>query len=406
MSYVTELICSSCGTEHAADQVQTVCRLCEKPLLVQYDLSRLAASWTPEVLTDRPFTMWRYHEVLPATPDPRYNLGEGGTPLVRLSRMGARWGLPHLALKDEGQNPTLSFKARGLSMAVSRAYELGCSHLAIPSAGNAAGALAVYTARLGLRCTVFMPEDTPQANITECQIAGAEVHLIPGTIADAGKALQAYQQQHPEVFSVSTLREPYRIEGKKTMGYELFEQYNHELPDVIIYPTGGGTGLIGMWKAFQEMKALGWVKGPLPRMVAVQSTGCAPIVRAFEHGLDYAPPWKHPRTLASGIRVPAALGDFLILKALRESRGTAVAVPDEAILQVMQELVQEEGILTAPEGAATLAAVPVLQQKGFLREQDRIVLFNTGSGYKYQRVLDRLRQKADANVYGTSSDLP
>ncbi len=387
MSYVTELFCSACGTSHDPDQVHTVCTLCGKPLLVLYDLEQVASFWTPEMLKKRPFTMWRYHEVLPARPDPRYSLGEGGTPLIALSRIGQKWGLSHLWLKDEGQNPTLSFKARGLGMAVSRAYELGLSHLAIPSAGNAAGALAAYTARLGMRCTVFMPEDTPQANLTECRIAGAEIHLVPGTIADAGRALRAYQEENPEVFAVTTLREPYRIEGKKTMGYELFEQFGARLPDVILYPTGGGTGLIGMWKAFHEMKAMGWVQGKLPRMVAVQSTGCAPIVRAYEQGLNHAPPWEHPRTLASGIRVPSALGDFLILKAIRESGGTAVAVSDEAILQATRTLVQEEGLLPAPEGAATLAALPLLIDRGVVHPDDRVVLFNTGSGYKYERVL-------------------
>jgi len=281
-------------------------------------------------------------------------------------------------------------------MAALRAYELGIRHLAIPSAGNAAGALATYCARIGLQCTVFMPESTPAANIQECQIAGATIHLVPGDITDAGHALATYQQTHPEIFNVATLREPYRVEGKKTLGYELYEQFNGSLPDVIIYPTGGGTGLIGMWKAFDELgmwkafdelEQLGWIDAHRPRMVAVQSTGCAPIVRAFNAGLSEAEPWENPQTIASGLRVPKAFGDFLILQILYASQGTAVAVPDKAILQSMHTLAHKEGIMASPEGAATLAAFEHLLANKWITPSE---LFNTGSMYKYASVIQQV----------------
>jgi threonine synthase len=334
--------------------------------------------------------MWRYREVLPVPQESSVvSLGEGLTPLLHAQRLGERLGLANLYLKDESLNPTGSFKARGLAVAVSMARELGIKELAIPSAGNAGGALAAYAARAGLEAAVFMPEDTPLANRLECALLGAEVVLVPGSIKDSARAMRE-RTAEGGWFDCSTLREPYRLEGKKIMAYEVYEQLQWRVPDVMIYPTGGGTGLIGMWKAFAEMQEMGWIEDRWPRMFAVQSTGCAPIVRAFAQNAEQAEEWPDPKTIASGLRVPSAIGDFLMLKALRESRGGALAVQDSAMLDAVRELAESEGLVTSPEGGATLAALRRLLTDGFISGQETIVLFLTASGYKYLEVLQAL----------------
>ncbi len=363
--------------------MHNLCTQCGKPLLVRYDLKRAAASLTKESLNDREPDLWRYREVLPVEHDENIvNLGEGFTPLVHASRLGAQLGLTQLYIKDEGQNPTQSFKARGMAAAVSMAKELGATKLAVPSAGNAAGALAAYAARAGLEAFIFMPNDTPRANVIECEQTGAHVTLMDGLITDCGAEV-ARRKEAEGWFDVSTLKEPYRIEGKKTMGYELAEQFDWELPDVIIYPTGGGTGLIGMWKAFDEMEAMGWIGSKRPRMVTVQASGCAPIVRAFEEGKRFADEFPNAQTTASGLRVPRAIGDFLILDALRASGGTAISVTDKELIDATKVIGAAEGIFCAPEGAACLPALKKLMAGGSVKPDERVVLFNTGSGVKY-----------------------
>ena len=380
---VTHLECAACGLRHEARRLHNLCLQCGKPLLVRYDLKRAAASLTKESLNDREPDLWRYREVLPVEHDENIvNLGEGFTPLVHASRLGAQLGLSQLYIKDEGQNPTQSFKARGMAAAVSMAKELGATKLAVPSAGNAAGALAAYAARAGLEAFIFMPNDTPRANVIECEQTGAHVTLMDGLITDCGAEV-ARRKEAEGWFDVSTLKEPYRIEGKKTMGYELAEQFDWELPDVIIYPTGGGTGLIGMWKAFDEMEQMGWIGSKRPRMVTVQATGCAPIVRAFEEGKRFADEFPNAQTTASGLRVPRAIGDFLILDALRASGGTAIAVTDKELINATKVIGAAEGIFCAPEGAACLPALQKLMADGSVKPDDRVVLFNTGSGVKY-----------------------
>jgi len=363
--------------------LHNLCTQCGKPLLVRYDLERAAASLTKASLQSRGPDLWRYREVLPVESDENIvNLGEGFTPLVRASRLGAQLGLRELYIKDEGQNPTQSFKARGMAAAVSMAKELGAKKLAVPSAGNAAGALAAYAARAGLEAFIFMPRDTPRANVIECEQTGAHVTLMDGLITDCGAEV-GRRKDAEGWFDVSTLKEPYRIEGKKTMGYELAEQFDWELPDVVIYPTGGGTGLIGMWKAFDEMEQMGWIGSKRPRMVTVQAAGCAPIVRAFEEGKRFADEFPNAHTTASGLRVPRAIGDFLILDALRASGGTAIAVTDEELIAATKEIGAAEGIFCAPEGAACLPALRKLMTDGAVKPDHRVVLFNTGSGVKY-----------------------
>jgi len=380
---VTHLECAACAARHEARRLLNLCTECGKPLLVRYDLKRAATSLTKESLKERGPNLWRYREVLPVDQDENIvTLGEGFTPLVRASRLGARLGLSNLYIKDEGQNPTQSFKARGMTAAVSMAKELGVKKLAVPSAGNAAGALAAYAARAGLPAHIFMPSDTPRANVVECEQTGADVTLMDGLITDCGAEV-ARRKEAEGWFDVSTLKEPYRIEGKKTMGYELAEQFDWELPDVIIYPTGGGTGLIGMWKAFEEMERMGWIGSKRPRMVTVQAAGCAPIVRAFEEGKRFADEFPNAHTTASGLRVPKAIGDFLILDALRASGGTAIAVTDEELIAATKEIGAAEGIFCAPEGAACLPALKKLLEDGSVRSDERVVLFNTGSGVKY-----------------------
>ena len=386
MSYLMQLVCPKCSTSYPGGRVYGLCP-CGSPLLATYDLKEAAPGFRPESLAGRPETMWRYREVLPVQdPSNIISLGEGFTPLVRAQRLGRHLGLDRLYIKEEAANPTGSFKARGLCAAVSMARELGIRKLAIPSAGNAAGALAAYAAHAGLESWIFMPEDTPRANIREAEVFGAHVTLVPGLITDCGRIV-AERKDAEGWFDVSTLKEPYRIEGKKTMGFELAEQFAWELPDVILYPTGGGTGLIGMWKAFREMENLGWIGPARPRMVSVQSAGCAPIVRAFEKGLRQAEPWQNARTIASGLRVPRAIGDFLMLEAIYESRGTAVAVDDQELIGAIRLCGNLEGIFLCPEGAACLPALRRLVEQGWISAGERVVMFNTASGLKYLDVL-------------------
>jgi threonine synthase len=386
---VTHLECAACHLKHEARRLLNLCRECGKPLLVRYDLEKAGRTLTRESLAGRRADLWRYHEVLPVDYDENIvSLGEGWTPLLRARRLGKQLGIDQLYIKDESQNPTQSFKARGMSVAVSMAKELGAQKLAVPSAGNAAGALAAYAASAGLQCFIFMPADTPRANIVECEQTGAEVTLMDGLITDCGAEV-ARRKEADGWFDVSTLKEPYRVEGKKTLGYELGEQLNWELPDVIIYPTGGGTGLIGMWKAFAEMEQMGWIGSKRPRMVTVQASGCAPIVTAFEAGERFADEFPDAQTVASGLRVPKAIGDFLILDAIRASGGTALAVTDEELIAATREIGAAEGIFCAPEGAACLPALRKLVDRKEVALDERIVLFNTGAGVKYLECFSR-----------------
>ena len=358
------------------------------PLFARYDLDAVRQSMRREDLIGRAPNMWRYREVMPLRDgDEAVTLDEGFTPLRRATRLGPWAGIDDLWIKDESVNPTGSFKARGLSAAVTGAAARGATSLAIPTAGNAGGALAAYAAAAGLECTVFMPDDTPVAFQIEVRSCGGHLELVDGLISDCGRIV-AERKEAEGWFDVSTLKEPYRVEGKKTMGYELAEQLGWSLPDVCIYPTGGGTGLIGMWKAFEEMEHLGWIEpGQRPRMVTVQAAGCAPIVRAFEAGDEAAETWQDPHTVASGLRVPGAVGDFLMLRALRESDGTAVAVSDAELVAASHDLARYTGIFPAPEGGATLAALAKLLESGWVTPDERVVLFNTGSGYKYLEAL-------------------
>ena len=375
------LECSKCDEVYPHTVPQNVCNACGKPLLARYTLEQLTGTWTRDALLSRPASLWRYWELLPLSdPADIVTLGETITPLIHAKRLGARFGLTELWIKDEARLPTGSFKARGLAMAVSKAKSLGLTQLAIPSAGNAATALAVYAAAAGLTAHIFMPQDSPAFNKETCQLSGANVTLIDGLITDAGRIV-AERKTDEGWFDVSTLKEPYRVEGKKTMGFELAEQFGWELPDVIIYPTGGGTGIVGMWKGFAELEAIGWIGPKRPRFISVQSTGCAPIVRAWEEGTTEAAPWQDAHTIASGLRVPQAIGDFLILAAIRKSNGAAIAVTDNAIREAMQLLPTTEGLLTSPEGAATVAALKHLVANQMIDPSERVVLFNTG-GYQ------------------------
>lgn len=375
------LECSKCGEIYPHTEPQNVCNTCGKPLLARYGLKQLSETWTPDTLLSRPASLWRYSELLPISdPADIVTLGETMTPLIRTKRLGAKFGLSEVWVKDESRLPTGSFKARGLAMAVSKAKSLGLTQLAIPSAGNAATALSVYAAAAGITAHIFMPQDTPAFNKETCQLADANVTLIEGLINDAGRIVTE-RKAREGWFDVSTLKEPYRVEGKKTMGFELAEQFGWELPDVIIYPTGGGTGIVGMWKGFAELEAIGWIGKKRPRFISVQSTGCAPIVKAWEEGATEATPWQDAHTVASGLRVPQAIGDFLILEAIRKSNGAAIAVSDDAIREAMQLLPTTEGLLTCPEGAATVAALKQLVANGMIEPSERVVLFNTG-GYQ------------------------
>jgi threonine synthase len=379
----THLECTRCGATYESERLWRLSPCCEKPLYPRYDLASLAATFRPEQLRGREPTLWRYAEVLPVR-DAHYrlSLGEGYTPLLAAPRLAARLGLRRLWLKDEGQNPTGSFKARGLAVAVARAWELGAAAVALPSAGNAGSAAAAYAAAAGLPCHVVVPRDTPHVIVEETRALGADLELIDGLITDAGARVAEGARDHGW-FDLSTLKEPYRVEGKKTMGYELFEQLGGRLPDAIIYPTGGGTGLVGMWKAFEEMERLGWIGSERPRMISVQATGCAPIVRAWEQGAGAAEPWQDAHTYASGLRVPRAVGDFLILDAVRASGGAAIAVDDDVMAAAVLEIGALTGVFAAPEGGAVAAAVPLLLQSGRLHADEEVVLFITGSGLKY-----------------------
>ena len=378
---VEKLECSKCGETYPHTIPQNVCVSCGKPLLARYALEQLTGTWTRDALLSRPASLWRYWELLPlSNPTDIVTLGETMTPLIRTKRLGAKFGLSEVWVKDESRLPTGSFKARGLAVAVSKARSLGLTQLAIPSAGNAATALAAYAAAAGMTAHIFMPQDTPAFNKETCQLSGANVTLIDGLITDAGRIV-AERKTREGWFDVSTLKEPYRVEGKKTMGFELAEQFEWELPDVIIYPTGGGTGIVGMWKGFAELEAIGWIGKKRPRFIAVQSTGCAPIVKAWEEGTTEATPWIDAHTIASGLRVPQAIGDFLILEAIRKSNGAAIAVTDDAIREAMQLLPTTEGLLTCPEGAATVAALKQLVSDGMIESSERVALFNTG-GYQ------------------------
>lgn len=381
-SLVTHLTCSRCGRNRAADLPANVCD-CGGPLLVEYDLHAVGGATSKEAVAAGPTTMWRYGPLLPA-PDASavVSLGEGFTPLLPIAAIGREMGLPHLLLKDEGGNPTGSFKARGASCGVTMARALGVREVALPTAGNAGGAWAAYGAAAGLAVHVVMPADAPKINSLECRAYGADVSSVNGLISDAGRAV-ADGVARNGWFDVATLREPYRIEGKKTLGFEIAEQLEWRFPDAIVYPAGGGVGIIGIHRALRQLRELGWVIGDLPRSIVVQAEGCAPIVRAFEEGAEESRVWEQAETIAAGLRVPKALGDFLVLRAVRETGGTAVAVSDDEILSAMRLLAEGAGVLAAPEGAATVAAARRLRDGGDLRESDRVVLINTGSGLKY-----------------------
>ena len=392
-TFVTHLECAMSGERYEAGVLHNLSRA-GKPLLVRYDLSGVRNALNKDALALRPADLWRYREVLPVRRlADIVSLGEAVTPLIRLRKLAAVLGSGEILVKDEGRLPTGSFKARGLVMAVSMGKALGVTHMAMPTNGNAGAALAAYATRAGIRSTIFCPEDTPEVNVSEIALQGATVYRVNGLIDDCGKIV-AEGKAKVGWFDVSTLKEPYRIEGKKTMGLELAEQLGWDVPDVIFYPTGGGTGLIGMWKAFAELEAIGFIGKRRPRMVAVQAAGCAPMVRAYDAGEETAPRWENAQTIASGIRVPQAIGDFLILRAVRESKGFAIAVPDEKILAALDEVAKTEGLLLCPEGAATYAAYKESLVEGRVTRQERVVLFNCASGLKYplppvRRTLDR-----------------
>ena len=384
LSYLSHLQCSGCGKEYTHTELHTFCPDCQSPLLAIYDLERARQHVDREEISRRRKGMWRWSELLPVlNVENQIFLGEGDTPLLSLPHLEKELGLSHLYVKDESSNPTGSFKARGLAAAVSKAKELGVEKVIIPTAGNAGGAMAAYAARAGLKAYIFMPKDTPFANIQESRMAGAEVVLVDGLISDAA-GMAGEKARAEGWFDVSTFKEPYRVEGKKVMGYELAESFHWESPDVIIYPTGGGTGLVGMWKAFDELEKLGWLANTKrPRMVSVQADGCAPVVKAFQAKATFCDFWINAHTFASGLRVPKSFADHLILQDIYDSEGTAIAVSDEAILESQKQLASMEGIFAAPEGAATLAALKDLIKQNWIHPEERIVLFNTGSGLKY-----------------------
>jgi threonine synthase len=394
-TFVTHLECSATGEHYPADELHNLSRA-GKPLLVRYDLAGVKKSLSRTALAQRPHDLWRYRELLPVRRvENIVSLGEAITPIVAMPKLAKKLTAAEILVKDEGRLPTGSFKARGLAMAVSMAKALGVTHMAMPTNGNAGAALAAYASRAGIKTTVFCPQDTPEVNVREIALQGATVYRVNGLIDDCGKIVMQGQAK-VGWFDTSTLKEPYRIEGKKTMGLELAEQLGWELPDVVLYPTGGGTGLIGMWKAFAELEAIGFIGKKRPRMVAVQAAGCAPIVRAYDAGVEHAPRWEDAQTIAAGIRVPQAIGDFLVLRAVRESGGFAVAVTDEAITAAIDEVARAEGLLLCPEGAATYAALQQSRADGRIRRDERALLFNCATGLKYPmppvgRTLDRLQ---------------
>ncbi len=386
-SAITHLECTLTGERFDSSKPHRTNPANGKPLFARYDLDRAKTTLTKESLSDRPTNMWRYREVMPVIDDGNIiTLGEGWTPLLKADRLAAATDMDTILIKDEGVNPTGSFKARGLGAAVSKAKELGLTRLTMPSAGNAAGAMSAYAAAGGMEAHVFMPKDAPIANKVECEAFGARLTLVDGFITDAGQMSQRAAEELG-LFDVSTLREPYRAEGKKTMGYEIVEQMGFEVPDVIVYPTGGGTGIVGIWKAMDEMEELGWIGSERPRMVCVQADGCAPLVVAFEKGEEFAESFPDPHTLAAGMRVPAAIGDFLVIRAVRESGGTAVTVSDDEMVDGMVEMARMEGVFAAPEGGATLAAMRKLIDRGLISRDERVVLLVTGNAHKYLDML-------------------
>ena len=386
-SFLTHLECTYCGKVFSSEEPHRLCDDCGKVLYPRYDISSARKSLKKEDLLYRSSNMWRYFEMMPIINESNIvTLGEGFTPIFKTGRLGERIGADHVLVKDEGINPTASFKARGLSAAVSKAKELGIMRLSMPSAGNAAGAMTSYAARAGMEAYVYMPKDVPEANKKEVLITGGNLTLVDGLISDAG-VISRKKASELDLFDISTLQEPYRVEGKKTMGYEIAEQLNWQLPEVIVYPTGGGTGIVGMWKAFQEMEELGWIDSFRPRMFAVQSEGCAPIARAFDGGDEFAEPWQDASTIAAGIRVPSAIGDYLILDALRTSNGGAVTVSDNEILNMMEVVASLEGLFICPEGAATAVALEKLVAEGTVSKSERSLLLNTGSGLKYLDII-------------------
>ena len=387
--FLSHLECSVCEKVHSPEKLQTVCQSCGKSLVVRYDLKSAGTVFRRSDLAHAPNSFWKYAPLLPIEQETNIvSLGECITPLDHLHAVGKELGMSQLWMKDEGLLPTGSFKSRGLALAISKAKELGVKSICIPSAGNAAGASSAYAARAGMKCFVFMPEDTPSVNIKECQAYGANVVLVKGNISDAAKAMNEARKSNPDWFDVSTLKEPYRLEGKKTMGYELAEQFGWDLPDAIFYPTGGGTGLIGMWKAFDEMGQLGWIGSKRPRMISVQSSGCQPVVKAFNEKQNATDFWNNATTIASGLRVPKAFADHLIMKAIYESDGYAVAVSDEHIVAAVKEIATKEGFFVCPEGAATLVALKTLLQQGVVKANDRVLLFNTATGLKYPEIIE------------------
>lgn len=388
--------CSVCGAAHDRSAPRAVCEACGRPLVAVYDLERIRREVPRESLGRHGTDLWRYRAVLPFAPDfEAVRLGEGGTPLLPMPRLADELDLAELWLKEESGNPTQSFKARGLALAVNGALAFGKTRIALPTAGNAGAAAAAYAAAAGLQCRIAMPADTPEPFVIEARALGADVALVRGTIFDAGRHVAEWAPA-PEWWNVATFREPFRLEGKKTLGYEIAEQCGWRLPEFVIYPTGGGTGLVGMWKAFVELRALGWVDGPFPRLVSVQAAECAPIVRAFEEGRAEASPWPDARTLASGLRVPVAFADRLILTALRETSGTAIAVADEDMLDGMNDLARGEGCFACPEGGATLAALRRLRASGEVPAGARVVIYNTGSGLQYTDAWKSALRRADA----------
>jgi threonine synthase len=382
MTFAKKIVCPRCRKKFSAGKIINLCP-CGSPLTVEYDLTKIKRAAKKSSLKDRPATLWRYRELLPLRSDKnRVSLGEGFTPLLEAPRLAAELNLKRVWIKDEAQNPTGSFKDRGIAVAISLAKELGIKKVAIPSAGNAGSSLAAYAARAGIEAYVFMPKDAPRANIAEVEKYGARLTLVDGLINDCGKIITE-RKDAEGWFDVSTLKEPYRLEGKKTMGLEIAEQLNWKLPDVIIYPTGGGTGLIGMWKGFDELEEIGWIGARRPRMVSVQAEHCAPIVRAFREGKERAEPWANARTIASGLRVPQAVADFLMLRVLRESQGTALSVSDEAMIAAIARVGRLEGMFFCPEGGAGVAALGRLAEEGWVKPSESVLLFNTASGLKY-----------------------
>lgn len=385
--FLSHLECTRCGKEHDSNSVQNVCRDCAGVLFARYNLDDMTRHLSKKALQPRVRSMWRYHELLPINHESNVvTLGEGFTPILPLKKVAKPAGLKKLSMKDDGRVPTGTFKARGMASAISRCKEVGIGKVSVSTAGNAGAAMSAYAAAAGIEAHVFMPRGTPSPIRLECEVYGAHVTLVDGSISDAGRVMEQERMKNGWM-DLSTMKEPYRVEGKKTMGFEIAEQFNWTLPDVIVYPTGGGTGIVGMWKAFEELEKLGWLSERRPRLVSVQSSGCAPLVRAMKEGKETCEPWENAHTIAAGLLVPKAYGDYLILKALRSSHGTAVSVSDAEMLRAMKELAKEEGVWMCPEGAATYASLPRLRQDGFLETHENILLYNTGQGLLYPELV-------------------